>query len=71
MITSAGKQNPAKVDLDAGTRRERRRINLACLILFSTDATVPPRDVHNYLPVARIASSASFISWAVLNPGRC
>jgi len=42
MITSGGKRNPAKLDLDADTRRGRR-INPACLILFSTDATAPRR----------------------------
>ncbi|HZA16742.1 MAG TPA: hypothetical protein VE645_07570, partial [Pseudonocardiaceae bacterium] len=41
MITSGGKRNPAKLDLDADTRRARRRIDQACLILLSTDATVP------------------------------
>ena len=41
MITSGGKRNPAKLDLGAGTRRERRRIDQAFLILLSTDATVP------------------------------
>lgn len=39
MITSGGKRNPEKLDLDADTRRGRRRINQACPILFSTDAT--------------------------------
>lgn len=39
MITSGGKRNPAKLDLSAGTRRERRRIDQACLILLSTYAT--------------------------------
>ena len=39
VITSGGKRKPAKLDLGAGTRRERRRINPACLILLSTDAT--------------------------------
>jgi hypothetical protein len=29
---------PAKLDLNAGTRRQRRRINQACVILVSTDA---------------------------------
>ncbi|MCA1709787.1 MAG: hypothetical protein LC808_43520 [Actinobacteria bacterium] len=41
MITSGGKRNPAKPDLNAGTRRERRRIDQACLILLFTDATDP------------------------------
>ncbi|MCA1710068.1 MAG: hypothetical protein LC808_44995 [Actinobacteria bacterium] len=41
MITSGGKRNPAKLDLDADTRRARRRIDQACLILLSTDATAP------------------------------
>jgi hypothetical protein len=45
VITSGGKRNPVKLDLDADTRRERRRIDQACLILLSTDATVPPRFV--------------------------
>jgi hypothetical protein len=40
VITSGGKRNPAKLDLNAGTRRQRRRIDQACLILLSTDATV-------------------------------
>ncbi len=42
MIASGGKRNPAKLDLNADTRRGRRLINPACLILFPTDATVPP-----------------------------
>jgi hypothetical protein len=41
MITSGGKRNPAKLDLKAGTRRQRRRIDQACLTLLSTDATAP------------------------------
>jgi hypothetical protein len=41
MITSGGNRNPAKLDLDADTPRGRRCINQACLILLSTDATVP------------------------------
>jgi hypothetical protein len=42
MITSGGKRNPAKLDLDADTRRGlRRRIDQVCLILLSTHATVP------------------------------
>jgi adenine-specific DNA-methyltransferase len=41
VITSGGKRNPAKLDLNAGTRRQRRRIGQACLILLSTDATDP------------------------------
>jgi hypothetical protein len=32
---------PAKLDLDVGTRRQRRRIDQACLILLSNDATAP------------------------------
>ena len=32
---------PAKLDLDADTPRQRRRIDQACLILLSTDATDP------------------------------
>jgi hypothetical protein len=32
-------KTPAKLDLSSGTRRARRRINRACLILLSTDAT--------------------------------
>lgn len=34
-------RNPAKLNLNAGTRRERRRIDLACLTLLSTDAIDP------------------------------
>src|SRR5947209_7139933 len=30
-----------QLDLNAGTRRQRRRIDQACLILFSTEATAP------------------------------
>ena len=41
-ITSGGKRNPAKLDLDAAIRRQRRRIDQACLSLLSTDATAPP-----------------------------
>jgi hypothetical protein len=41
VITSGGKRNPAKPDVDTGTRREQRRIDQACLILLSTDATDP------------------------------
>ena len=39
-----------KLDLDAGTRRGRRRIDQVCLILLSTDATDPinPR-LNDYL----------------------
>jgi hypothetical protein len=44
VITSGGKRNPAKLDLSAGIRRERRRIDQACLILLSTDATAPAGD---------------------------
>jgi hypothetical protein len=33
-----GNRYPAKLDLNAGTRRQRRRINQACVILVSTDA---------------------------------
>jgi hypothetical protein len=36
-----GKRNPAKLGLGADTRRERRRIDQACLILLSIDATAP------------------------------
>jgi hypothetical protein len=42
VISSGGKRNPAKLDLNAGTRRERRRIDQACQILLSTDATDRP-----------------------------
>jgi hypothetical protein len=45
VITSGGKRNPAKPDLNAGTRRERRRIDQACLILLFTDATDPLDDL--------------------------
>ena len=41
MITSGGKRKPAKLDLNAGTRRQRRRIDQSCLILFSFEATAP------------------------------
>jgi hypothetical protein len=41
LITSGGNRNPAKLDLAAGTRRQRRHIHQACLILLSTDATDP------------------------------
>jgi hypothetical protein len=41
MITSGGNRNPAKLELNAGTRRGRRRIDQACRILLSTHATVP------------------------------
>jgi hypothetical protein len=55
MITSGGKWNPAKLDIDADTRPGRRRINQACPILFSTDATVPGEvdggDAHPMGPV--------------------
>jgi hypothetical protein len=44
VITSGGKRNPAKPDLNAGTRRERRRIDQACLILLFTDASDPLKE---------------------------
>lgn len=34
MIAEGGKRNPAKLDLDAYTRRQRRRIHQACVILL-------------------------------------
>jgi hypothetical protein len=37
--TSCERRNPAKLDLNAGTRREQRRIDQACLIFLFTDAT--------------------------------
>jgi hypothetical protein len=40
-VRDTRKRNPAKLDLDAGTQRERRRIDQACLILLFTDATDP------------------------------
>src|SRR5690348_5326443 len=40
---SGAKRNPEKLDLDADTRRRRRRINQACPILSSADATDPSR----------------------------
>jgi transposase InsO family protein len=43
VITAGGNRNPAKLDLDADTRRERRCIDQVCRILLSTDATVPFR----------------------------
>ena len=46
MITSGGNRNPAKLDLKAGTRRQRRRVDKACLILLSTDATAPLRGLE-------------------------
>ena len=41
MITSGGNRNPAKLELNADTRRGRRRIDQACRILLPTHATVP------------------------------
>lgn len=38
--------DPAKLDLDADTPRERRCINQPCLILLSTDATDPAEPVR-------------------------
>jgi DNA replication protein DnaC len=65
VITSGGKRNPAKLDLDTGTRRQRRRIDQACLILLSTDATDPfqvltEREEKNSIA---IASNESFSGW--------
>jgi transposase-like protein len=45
MIISGGKRKPAKLDLDTDTRRQRRRINQACLILFAIDATAPVEEL--------------------------
>jgi hypothetical protein len=41
MIASGGNRNPAKADLGAGRRAERRRIGPSCPSLSSVNATVP------------------------------
>ena len=57
VITSGGKRTPRKLDLNAGTRRQRRPIDQGCLILLSTGATAPYSAVHDH--VADLDSSSA------------
>lgn len=53
---------PCELDLNAGTRRQRRRIDQACLILLSTDTTDPVDDLAELIdwPVQMNSSPGDF-----------